>query len=284
MPSPSERLTLEAPATPVMQDGSSEQQGHPLVRDIAQVRYGTAFGEVDRYNMQRSVGMTANLHGMPLGSIDAKLRAAIESAGKPPLGVSVFVRGQIPPLEQTLSGLRTGLLLAVVVIFLLLAASFQSFRLALVVVSATPAVICGVLLMLWVTGTTLNVQSFMGAIMAVGISVANAILLVTFAEMSRREGKTALDAAAEGGRGRLRAILMTATAMVGGMVPLAIGLGEGGRQAVSLGRAVIGGLVVATFATLTVLPSVYVILQRRARGFSPSLDPSDPTSRHYENP
>ena len=99
-------------------------------------------------------------------------------------------------------------------IFLLLAANFQSFRLAIAVVSATPAVICGVLLMLLLTGTTLNVQSFMGAIMAIGISVANAILLVTFAEMSRREGRTALEAALEGGRGRLRAILMTATAMI----------------------------------------------------------------------
>jgi multidrug efflux pump subunit AcrB len=268
---------------PVMSDGPSDRFGHPLVGDVAQVKYGTAPGEVDRYNMQRSVGMTANLHGVPLGSIDAKLRDAIDRVGKPPLGATVFVRGQIPPLEQTMSGLRTGLLLAVVVIFLLLAASFQSFRLAIAVASATPAVVCGVLLMLLLTGTTLNVQSFMGAIMAIGISVANAILLVTFAEMSRREGMTVVEAAMEGGRGRLRAIVMTATAMIAGMVPMAIGLGAGGQQAAPLGRAVIGGLVLATFATLTALPSVYAIVQRRTFVFSPSLDPDDPASRHYEN-
>ena len=267
---------------PVMPDGASNRTGHPLVGDLAQLRYGTAFGEVDRYNMQRVVGMTANIHRVPLGSINGKLRAAIERAGSPPQGANVFVRGQIPPLEQTLSGLGAGLLLAVAVVFLLLAANFQSFRLAIAVVSATPAVICGVLIMLLSTGTTLNVQSFMGAIMAVGISVANAILLVTFAEMSRRDGKSVMEAAIEGGRGRLRAILMTASAMIAGMVPMALGLGEGGQQAVPLGRAVIGGLLVATFATLTVLPSVYALLQAWTGRFSPSLDPDDPTSRYYE--
>jgi multidrug efflux pump subunit AcrB len=192
------------------------------------------------------------------------------------------VRGQIPPLEETLSGLRTGLLLSIVVIFLLLAANFQSFRLTLAVVSAVPAVILGVLMMLLVTGTTLNIQSFMGAIMAIGISVANAILLVSYAEASRREGRTAIEAAREGGVGRLRAILMTAGAMIAGMVPMAIGLGQGAAQVVPLGRAVIGGLVLATLATLTVLPSVYAILEGRSAAVSPSLDPDDPASRYYE--
>jgi multidrug efflux pump subunit AcrB len=180
------------------------------------------------------------------------------------------------------SGLRNGLLLAVAVIFLLLAANFQSFRLAIAAVSTAPAVVCGVLLMLLVTGTTLNVQSFMGAIMAVGISVANSILLVAYAESDRRAGHPAIEAAAEAGTGRLRAILMTATAMMAGMVPMAIGLGEEGQQAAPLGRAVIGGLLVATFATLTALPSLYAILQGRAQASSPSLDPDDPVSRNYE--
>ncbi len=279
---PPYRMTSEREVEnlPVMTGGA--WGGHPLVGDMASVRYGTAFGEVDRYNMQRVVSMTANIHGAPLGTVSGELREAIARAGKPPLGVTVFVRGQVPPLEETLSGLGTGLLLAVAVIFLLLAANFQSFRLAIAAVSAASAVICGVLLMLLATGTTLNVQSFMGAIMAVGISVANAILLVTFAEASRREGRPVLEAAADGGRGRLRAILMTASAMIAGMVPIAIGFGEGGQQAAPLGRAVIGGLLVATFATLTALPSVYAILQRRASGFSPSLDPDDPASRYYE--
>jgi len=280
---PHKMTTLQdVESVPVMPGGALSQDGHPLVGDLAVVKYGTAPGEVDRYNMQRVIGMTANIHGVPLGSVSGALRAAIQRAGSPPQGVTVYIRGQIPPLDQTLSGLATGLLLAVAVIFLLLAANFQSFRLAAAVVSTTPAVICGVLAALLLTRTTLNVQSFMGAIMAVGISVANAILLITFAETSRREGRSVAEAAAEGGRGRLRAILMTASAMIAGMVPMAIGLGEGGQQARPLGRAVIGGLLVATFATLTVLPSVYAILQKRAGTFSPSLDPDDPTSRYHE--
>jgi multidrug efflux pump subunit AcrB len=167
------------------------------------------------------------------------------------------------------------------VIFLLLAANFQSLRLALAVLSTVPAVLCGVVLMLLITGTSLNVQSFMGAIMATGVAVANAILFVTFAEMSRHEGAGAMEAAVTGGRGRVRAILMTAAAMIAGMTPMALGLGEGAEQTAPLGRAVIGGLMAATLATLVVLPAVYAILQRRAGTATPSLDPEDPGSRFY---
>jgi multidrug efflux pump subunit AcrB len=266
---------------PVMPRGGAASR--PLVSDLAKVQYGTMTGQVDRYNMQRVVSLTAGIAGKPLGDIAGPLRAAIARAGAPPRGVGVFVRGQVPPLEQTLQGLGAGLLLSVAVIFLLLIASFQSLRLALAVVSTAPAVICGVILILLATGTTMNVQSFMGAIMSVGISVANAILLVTFAEEHRKEGASLLDAAVEGGRGRMRAILMTAAAMIAGMVPMALGIGEGSEQAAPLGRAVIGGLGIATFATLTILPAVYVILQSRRAGLSPSLDPNDPRSRHYES-
>jgi multidrug efflux pump subunit AcrB len=175
-----------------------------------------------------------------------------------------------------------GLLLAVGVIFLLLSANFQSVRLALTIVLTIPAVLCGVLLMLRITGTTLNVQSFMGAIMAMGIAVANSILLVTFAEHSRREGRPLFEATREGASGRLRAVLMTASAMICGMTPMAIGFGEGGGQSAPLARAVIGGLVVSTFATLSILPSIYAILQGKASIASPSLNPMDPTSRYYD--
>ncbi|HYM13362.1 MAG TPA: efflux RND transporter permease subunit [Bryobacterales bacterium] len=255
--------------------------GRPLVSDVAKLDFGTTPGEVDRYNMQRVVSLTANIHGRPLGEAVEEVRKAIARAGAPPRGVTVFNRGQVPAFEETLAGLSTGLLLSIAVIFLLLAANFQSFRLSIAVVSAVPAVICGVLLMLLFTGTTLNVQSFMGAIMAVGISVANAILLVTFAENARREGASVREAAIEGGRGRLRAILMTATAMIAGMVPLALGAGENAQTA-PLGRAVIGGLIVATIATLTVLPAVYNIMQARVKNISASLDPDDPSSTYYE--
>ncbi len=258
---------------PVMQNGASR----PLLGDVADVKFGTAFGEVERYNMQRVVSLTANIHGKPLGVVADELQRALAEVGDPPRGVTVAVRGQIPPLRETISGLRIGLLLSIGVIFLLLAANFQSLRLALVVLSAIPAVLCGVALMLLITGTTLNVQSFMGAIMAVGIAVANAILLVSFAEAERREGVGAREVAVSAASGRLRAILMTASAMMAGMVPLAIGAAE----TAPLGRSVIGGLFMATIATLTVLPAVYAIAQRRASGLSPSLDPTDPASRFY---
>jgi multidrug efflux pump subunit AcrB len=268
---------------PVMSRTAAGGLGRPLVADVATIDYGTTPGEVDRYNMQRVVSFTANIHGKPLGAVVADIRQAIARAGAPPRGVTVYNRGQVPAFEETLAGLRSGLLLSIVVIFLLLAANFQSFRLAFTVVSTVPAVICGVLLMLLVTGTTLNVQSFMGAIMAIGISVANAILLVTFAEHARRDGASVHDAAVEGGRGRLRAILMTATAMIAGMIPLALGTGERAQTA-PLGRAVIGGLFMATLATLIVLPAVYTLVQSRVRSLSPTLDPDDPASTHYEPP
>ena len=146
-----------------------------------------------------------------------------------------------------------------------------------------PAVLCGALLMLHLTGTSLNVQSFMGTIMAVGIAVANSILLVTFAEHARHEGRTPLESAHEGATGRLRAVLMTAAAMIAGMTPMAIGLGEGGSQSAPLARAVIGGLILSTFTTLTVLPSIYAILQRTAATTSPSLNPNDPASHYYDH-
>jgi len=255
--------------------------GRPLLSDVATVDYGTTPGEVDRYNMQRVVSFTANLHGKPLGQVVTDIQQAIARAGAPPRGITINNRGQVPAFEETLAGLRTGLLLSILVIFLLLAANFQSFRLAFAVISAVPAVICGVLLMLLITRTTLNVQSFMGAIMAIGISVANSILLVTFAENARREGASVHDAAIEGGRGRLRAILMTATAMIAGMIPLALGTGERAQTA-PLGRAVVGGLFLSTIATLIVLPAVYTLVQARVRTLSPTLDPDDSTSTHYE--
>jgi len=263
---------------PVMMGGRTK----PLLEDIASLKTNTMPGEIDRYNGQRVISVTGNIHEITLGEADRQIRRAVADAGVPPRGVTVVTRGEIPPLEQTISGLQTGLLLAVLVIFLLLAANFQSVRLALAIVLTVPAVLCGVLLMLRVTGTTLNIQSFMGAIMAIGIAVANSILLVTFAERARQEGQATLDAARTGAASRLRAILMTAAAMIFGMLPMAVGFGEGGPQAAPLGRAVIGGLIVATFATLTILPVIYAVLQGRGGMRSASLDPGDPASRYYE--
>lgn len=264
-------------ALPITSNGS-----RALLGDVAAVKTSKSAGLVERYNMQRVVSMTANIHGKALGQVINDIQAAIARTGQPPRGSTVAVRGQIPALTETISGLQIGLGLAIAVILLLLAANFQSFRLAFAVISTVPAVLVGVLFVLLVTGTTLNVQSFMGAIMAIGIAVANSILLVTFAEFSRRAGSSVLDASLEGGRGRLRAILMTAAAMIAGMTPIALGLGEGSEQTTPLGRAVIGGLLFATFATLTVLPAFYAILQRKAGMVTSSLHPLDPDGKFYE--
>jgi multidrug efflux pump subunit AcrB len=258
---------------PVMQNGAAR----PLLGDVATVSQGTAIGEYNRYNQQRMITLTANVHGADLGTASDEVFAAVARAGDPPAGVTVTVRGQIAPMQQTLDGLRSGLGLAIVAIFLLLAAYFQSLAVALIVIGTIPAVIAGVALSLFLTGSTLNVQSFMGAIMAIGVAVANAILLATFAEQYRREGATAEAAALRGATSRLRPILMTTFAMIAGMIPVALGA----EQLAPLGRAVIGGLAASTVATLLVLPALFALVQRRAGVASPSLDPDDVMSRHH---
>jgi multidrug efflux pump subunit AcrB len=181
-------------------------------------------------------------------------------------------------MQELFGGLELGLGVAIVAIFLLLAANFQSFRLSLAIVLTIPSVIAGVAVALLLTHTTLNIQSFMGAIMAVGVAVANSILLVTFAERDRVQGAKVPDAAVQGASSRLRPILMTSLAMIAGMVPMATGLGEGGQQTAPLGRAVIGGLIGATIATLLILPALFSIVQRETTRKSASLDPDDPSS------
>jgi multidrug efflux pump subunit AcrB len=251
------------------------------LRNIASLTPGTAVGTYERYNLARVVSITANIHGSDLGTATRAIRQAIADLGPAPEArTKVDLRGQVVPLDQLLDGFRSGLAIAVIAIFLMLAANFQSVRLAFAVISTVPAVIAGVVLTLWLTGSTLNIQSAMGAIMAVGVAVANAILLVTFAEKSRVSSADPFAAAVDGGRSRLRPILMTSFAMIAGMMPLALGLGEGGDQTAPLGRAVVGGLALATFATLFVLPSFFAIFtSRKVR--SPSLDPHDRASSHF---
>ncbi|HJZ59207.1 MAG TPA: efflux RND transporter permease subunit, partial [Gemmataceae bacterium] len=252
-----------------------------LVRDVADIREGTMPGEIDRYNMRRVISVTGNYEGADLGTVAGQVQRAVEDAGEPPQGVQVDVRGQVTALQDIIRGLGSGLAAAVAVIFLLLTAYFQSIRLALVAVAAVPAVLVGVAAALLVTGTTLNLQSFMGAIMAVGVAVANAILLVTFAERARMEGRNAVEAAGEGVRSRVRPILMTSAAMIAGMVPMALGLGEGGDQVAPLGRAVIGGLLAATAATLLILPAVFALVMGGSAAKSASLNPFDPASEYH---
>jgi multidrug efflux pump subunit AcrB len=261
------------------------RDGRPLLlRNVAAITPGTTVGQYERYNMARVVTVTANLEGSDLGKVAREVEAAVRSVGSPPARTSVAIRGQIVPLTEMQDGLRQGLLVAVVVVFLLLAANFQSLRLPLVAVATLPATLAGVVGALAVTGTTLNLQSLTGAIMAIGVSMANAILLVTFAERARTTGCTGPQAAIAGATSRLRPILMTVCAMVAGMLPMALGLGEGGAQTAPLGRAVIGGLIAATLATLLVLPAAYALATGERAARSPSLDPQDPASPHFTPP
>jgi multidrug efflux pump subunit AcrB len=255
--------------------------GQLLIRDIARIHSGTMPEEYDRLNQMRYISMTANIEGEDLGRVSSHLERAVADAGEAPKGVKVDIRGQVTPMRDMFDGLTVGLGLSVVVVFLMLAAYFQSLRLALVATATVPGVIAGVVLALYVTRTTLNIESFMGAIMAVGVAVANAILLVTFAERNRLHGQTSLQAALSGARERLRAILMTSCAMIAGMVPMALGLGEGGEQTAPLGRAVIGGLTAATFATLLVLPAIFAIVLGPSKAASVSIHPDDPDSAEY---
>jgi multidrug efflux pump subunit AcrB len=249
---------------------------HPLIGDLAQVDMGTTMGEYDRQNGFRMLTLSANIAGQDLGSISKRIDAAIQRAGAPPRGTRVQVRGQIAPMHETLSNLGIGLSLAALVIFFLLAANFESLRLAFVVLTTAPATICGVIVMLLATRTSLNVESYMGAIMAIGVGTANAILLVTFADQHRRAGASALESAMQSVKERMRPILMTSAAMIAGMIPMALAA----EVTAPLGRAVIGGLIAATIANLTVLPFIFSIMQQRAGTHSPSLDPDDPESRY----
>jgi multidrug efflux pump subunit AcrB len=252
------------------------------LHQVADVSPTKVLGEYDRYNMQRMLTLGANISGEDLGRVSRHVERAIRDLGDPPPRVNVAIRGQIAPMNELFGGLAAGLGVAVLVIFLLLTANFQSMRLALGVILTVPAVIAGVSVALLVTGTTLNIQSFMGAIMAIGVAVANSILLITFAERNRVEGMPVARAAVEGAASRLRPVLMTSCAMIAGMIPMATGWGEGGEQTAPLGRAVIGGLIGATTATLFVLPAIFALLQRDKTRKTASIDPDDPQSPYFQ--
>ncbi|HEY9756304.1 MAG TPA: efflux RND transporter permease subunit [Oculatellaceae cyanobacterium] len=247
----------------------------PFIRDVASVDFGTMPGEFDHYNMRRTLSISANLKTDDLGGTAAAVQKAIDKLGKPPRGVKVSIRGQVPTMNETFFAFSLGVCFAVVAIFILLVSFFQSLALASIIVSVVPAILFGALLALFLTHTTLNVQSFMGAIMAVGVGVANSILVVVFAEERRALGISAKSAAITGAAARLRPVLMTSIAMIAGMIPMALGMSEGGDRTAPLGRAVIGGLLVSTNAVLLVLPLVYAIVQRKASHKGASLLPED---------
>ncbi len=247
-----------------------------LIRDVASVGRGEMPGEIDRYNMRRYLSLTANVEGSDLGSVIDQIDAALARVGKPPKGVEVDLRGQVKPMRQMFLSLEIGLAVAVLVILITLTAYFQAPRLAITAVASVPAVLAGVTLALWISRSTLNIQSLMGAIMAVGVAVSNAIMLVSFGDHHRLVDRMpAAKAAVVAARGRLRPIIMTGCAMISGMIPMSLGLEEGSEQNAPLGRAVMGGMAVGTIAALFVLPAVFTLLMSKVSTDSPSLDPDD---------
>jgi len=253
----------------------------PTLSDVASITVDSTYGEDDNIGPNPVLSVTANLYKKDLGSASKDVEAAIASLGTPPRGITVETRGLVQVLSETLNSLQIGLITAILVIFLMLAANFQSFKVSLVTLCTVPAVLLGSLGLLMLTGSTLNLQSYMGMIMSVGVSISNSVLLVTNAEHLRLHSGNALEAARESAAVRLRPILMTSVAMVVGMIPMASGLGEGGDQAAPLGRAVIGGLIASTFAALFILPLIFAWVQGKTSTQSVSLDPSDKESKHY---
>ncbi|ACT92409.1 efflux RND transporter permease subunit [Dyadobacter fermentans] len=253
----------------------------PVLSDIATITPDTTYGENDNLGAMPVLSVTANLNNTDLGVAQADVRQALASLGELPRGLTVELVGLSQTLTDTLDSLQNGLVVAIVVIFLMLAANFQSFKVSAIVLATVPAVILGSLALLMVTGSTLNLQSYMGIIMSVGVSISNAVLLITNAEQLRKHSGNAIEAAKESAGLRLRPIVMTAVAMVVGMIPMASGLGEAGDQSSPLGRAVIGGLVASTFAALFILPLVFAWGQGKASTQSVSLDPEDEESKYY---
>jgi multidrug efflux pump subunit AcrB len=220
---------------------------------------------VNHYNVQPVFDVLANVQGRDLGGVASQVNKVInEFKSKLPRGTFLSVRGEVDSMNKSFAGIGAGILFAIVLVYFLMTVNFQSWTDPFIIIMALPGALCGIIWMLFVTGTTLNVPSLMGAIMAIGVATANSILVVTFANDERcgPHPKSAHDAALSAGFTRLRPVIMTALAMIIGMLPFSFGLGEGGEQNAPLGRAVIGGLIVATFATLFFVPVVYSMLRK----------------------
>jgi len=276
-------------------DSLSQLQGLPILApadgggdsipqrldNLATTARGTSPTNVTHQNIQRTVDVLMNVVGTDLGRAGAQVREVVDAhRGELPRGSTIALRGQVESMRHSFASLGTGLLFSILLVYLLMVVNFQSWIDPLIILMALPGAAAGILWLLFATGTTLSVPALMGAIMAVGVATANSILVVTFANDHRLEtGASAHDAALAAGLTRLRPVVMTALAMIIGMLPMSLGLGEGGEQNAPLGRAVIGGLLLATLTTLCFVPVCYAVLRRKAPHveLAPELiEPSDP--------
>ena len=251
-------------STPVVVNGQAAPQ---LLSNLATIQRGTTSTVVNHYNVQPVFDVFLSVQGRSLGAVAREVDQVLADVKKNlPRGTLITLRGQVKSMQSSFWGLGTGILFALVLVYLLMVVNFQSWTDPLIIIMALPGALFGVLWALFVTQTTFNVPSLMGTIMVMGLATANSILVVVFANDLRKEGKDARTAALEAGFTRLRPVIMTAFAMIIGMTPMALGIGEGGEQNAPLGRAVIGGLVGATFATLFFVPVVYSLMRRRQSG------------------
>ncbi|MBC8042071.1 MAG: efflux RND transporter permease subunit [Rhizobacter sp.] len=248
-------------STPITGDGNRQPQ---LLANLATVSRSVTPAIVTHYNVQPTINIFAAAERRDLGGVAADIQKIIDDV-KPrlPRGSTVVMRGQVESMNASFTGLGFGILFAIMLVYFLMVVNFQSWLDPFIIITALPGAICGIVWMLFVSQTTFNVPSLMGAIMCIGVATANSILLVTFANDQRRAGMNAFDAALSAGYTRLRPVLMTALAMMIGMLPMSLGLGEGGEQNAPLGRAVIGGLLVATATTLIFVPVVYSVLRKK---------------------
>jgi multidrug efflux pump subunit AcrB len=244
--------------------GNGAQPQVQILHNLASVNRGADLGVATHYDIQPVVDIYANIQGRDLGGVSSEISKIIEEFQKKlPRGSSMVMRGQVETMHSSFFGLEAGLLFAIVLVYLIMVVNFQSWTNPFIIITALPGALAGIVWMLFLTGTTLNVPSLMGAIMSVGVATSNSILMVTFANKHLREGTDTISAAVEAGFTRLRPVLMTALAMIIGMLPMSLGLGEGGEQNAPLGRAVIGGLLLATVGTLFFVPVVFSYIRRK---------------------
>ena len=246
--------------TPVNSTAGASTQ---LLTNVAQLKRGLTAAVVSHYNVQPVFDVYANVEDRDLGSVAADVDKVIDEYNKKlPAGSYIDTRGQVETMRSSFTGMAYGLVFAIILVYFVMVINFQSWSDPFIILMAIPGALAGILLMLFFSHTTISVPALMGAIMSIGVGTANSILLVTFANDLRREGADVLGAAYQAGRTRLRPVIMTAMAMLAGMIPMALGFGEGGEQNAPLGRAVIGGLVLATVATLFVVPVVYSLMRK----------------------
>jgi multidrug efflux pump subunit AcrB len=250
--------------TPVSTNTSGTQS--QLLGNLASVKHGFGPTNVTHYNIAQSFDVLASVQGSDLGRVSNAIDQILKEVRPTlPRGTTISVRGQVQSMNTSFQGLSYGLIFSVVLVYLLMVVNFQSWLDPLIILMALPGAMSGILWMLFVTQTNISVPSLMGSIMCIGVATANSILLVTFANDQQLAGQNSIEAAWSAGVTRLRPVIMTALAMVLGMLPMSLGLGEGGEQNAPLGRAVIGGLTLATFATLFFVPVVYSVLRRHPK-------------------